>query len=117
MKHCLAAAAAAVLAGAQATTTPPSPAPAASDARTAAIVERTCGACHTVPPPDVLPRRAWSAIALDMTGLIVQGVGLPKGRPAPSADFDFEQIAQYYERRAPVELPSPAPWPAPGPDG
>jgi hypothetical protein len=53
---------------------------------------------------------------MDMTGLIVQGVGLPKGAPPPSPDFDIEQIASYYQSRAPRELPSPAPWPPPGHD-
>jgi hypothetical protein len=84
------------------------------EARVEAVVQRTCTPCHALPPPDVLPKRAWRAVTLDMTGLIVQGIGLPRGRPAPSPDFDFEQIAHHYQTRAPVELPSPAPWPPAG---
>jgi hypothetical protein len=100
--------------GAASQTSPPSPTPMARDARQAAVVQSTCSPCHVLPPPEVLPRHAWKAVTLDMTGLIVQGIGLPKGRPLPSSDFDFEQIAQYYETRAPRELPSPLPWPSPG---
>jgi hypothetical protein len=86
----------------------PSPSPDA----TAALIQTTCGACHAVPSPDILPRSAWKSIVLDMTGLIVQGVGLPKGVKAPSADFDAERIAYWFEQRAPQALPSPEPWPA-----
>jgi hypothetical protein len=109
-----AASALALLGGAAAPPSPPATGP--HEARLAAVVQGTCSACHALPPPEVLPRRAWTAVVLDMTGLIVQGIGLPKGRPSPSADFDFEQVAHYFESRAPAELPSPAPWPAPGAD-
>jgi hypothetical protein len=57
--------------------------------------------------------RRWN-LSLDMTGLIVQGVGLPQGAKAPSTDFDAERIAYWFEQRAPQALPSPEPWPAVG---
>lgn len=78
----------------------------------AAMVRATCATCHKLPAPDILPRFKWQDVMLDMAGLIVQGVGVPKGQPPPSLDFDAGQIAYYYESRAPRELPSPEPWPA-----
>lgn len=89
---------------------PPSPSP----DPTAALVQATCAACHAVPPPDALPKSAWKSAVLDMTALIVQGIGLPQGTKAPSADFDAERIAYWFEQRAPQALPSPAPWPPVG---
>jgi FG-GAP-like repeat len=81
-----------------------------------AAVRRTCAVCHALPPPSILPRSAWPGVVRDMAGLIVEGVGLRRGQPPPPADFDIEQVSAYYESRAPRELPSPAPWPPPGPD-
>jgi hypothetical protein len=92
----------------RAQTPSPSPDP------TAALVQATCAACHPVPSPEVLPKSAWKAVVLDMTGLIVQGIGLPNGVRAPSADFDAERIAYWFEQRAPQTLPSPEPWPEVG---
>jgi len=80
------------------------------------MVQRTCAICHALPPPEILPKSAWKGVVRDMTGLIVEGTGMPSASSAAALDFDFEQIADYYERRAPRELPSPAPWPAPGAD-
>ena len=80
------------------------------------MVQRTCAICHALPPPEILPKSAWKGVVRDMTGLIVEGTGMPSSSSAAALDFDFEQIADYYERRAPRELPSPAPWPAPGAD-
>jgi VCBS repeat protein len=81
-----------------------------------ALVQRTCTACHVLPPPDVLPRRAWRNVVVDMTGLLIQGIGLPPGQPRPSTDYDIHQVFEYFERRAPEALPSPSPWPSPGND-
>jgi FG-GAP-like repeat len=81
-----------------------------------AMVQRTCAICHLLPPPEILPKSAWKRVVRDMTGLIVEGTGMPASSAASALDFDFEQIADYYERRAPSELPSPVPWPAPGAD-
>jgi len=80
------------------------------------MVQRTCAICHALPPPEILPKSAWKGVVRDMTGLIVEGTGIPASSAASALDFDVEQIADYYERRAPRELPSPAPWPAPGAD-
>jgi len=81
-----------------------------------AMVQRTCAICHALPPPEILPKSAWKGVVRDMTGLMVEGTGMPASSAASALDFDFEQIADYYERRAPSELPSPVPWPAPGAD-
>src|SRR5450432_1149934 len=88
----------------------------AVDAAREAMVRRTCATCHALPPADILPKSAWRGVVRDMTSLILEGTGLPEKAAAPSADFDFEQITDYYESHAPRELPSPAPWPAPGSD-
>jgi hypothetical protein len=80
------------------------------------MVQRTCAICHALPPPEILPKSAWKGVVRDMTGLMVEGTGMPASSAASALDFDVEQIADYYERRAPRELPSPAPWPAPGAD-
>jgi len=77
-----------------------------------AMVQRTCAICHALPPPDILPKSAWKGVVRDMTALAVEGTGLPAASAGAALDFDAEQIADYYERRAPRELPSPAPWPA-----
>jgi hypothetical protein len=95
-------------------------APAAASARPEnraqeTMVQRTCAICHLLPPPEILPKSAWKRVVRDMTGLIVEGTGMPASSAASALDFDFEQIADYYERRAPSELPSPAPWPAADP--
>jgi hypothetical protein len=79
-----------------------------------AVVQATCSPCHVVPPPEILPKGAWSAVIADMATLIVQRVGLPRDAPAPSIDFDVAQVAHYFESRAPLALPSPEPWPEPG---
>jgi hypothetical protein len=92
--------------------TPPGPAPAKQEA----VVRQACATCHEVPPADILPRKAWKAVVLDMTALVVEGVGVPRGQPRPTADFDVDQVAYYFESRAPLALPSPEPWPAPGND-
>jgi hypothetical protein len=96
----------------------PQAAPRASPAGSSqeAVVQATCSPCHSVPSPEILPKRAWSSVVADMATLIVQRVGLPRGAPAPSIDFDVAQVAHYFESRAPRALPSPEPWPSPGRD-
>ncbi|MGH9888117.1 MAG: FG-GAP repeat domain-containing protein, partial [bacterium] len=80
---------------------------------TEAIVERACSTCHVVPSPDILPRDSWRTVLYEMAGIIMANVGAPKGAPPASLDFDVEQLAHYYEERAPRELKAPEPWPAP----
>ena len=58
--------------GAQAPAVPPT---SVSPDPTAALIQTTCAACHPVPSPEILPKSAWKSVVLDMTGLIVQGIG------------------------------------------
>ena len=76
---------------------------------------KACTGCHALPPPDILPRAAWTAKIYEMAGLMMTGVGAPAGaRAAIPTDFDVEAVERYYQARAPVTLPTPVPWPAVG---
>jgi hypothetical protein len=77
----------------------------------ATLVAQACSLCHSVPPPDILPRRSWRNVIQDMAVLNVRGVGVPPDHVAPPQSFDFERVASYFENRAPQALPSPSPWP------
>jgi hypothetical protein len=63
-----------------------------------AMVQRPCAICHSLPPPDILPKSAWKGVVRDMTALTVEGTGLPASSSASALDFDAEQIA---DRRRP----------------
>src|SRR5262249_7013327 len=79
-----------------------------------AQVRATCGTCHALPPPDVLPRGAWPGEFVRM--LYIRENRLPPvGRGAPQADLppDMQQALTYYMARAPERLAAPEPWPAP----
>jgi hypothetical protein len=76
-----------------------------------AVARAACTRCHVFPPPDTLPRRLWSARVYEMAGLMMAGIGSPKG-PQP-VDFDVEAVVRYYESHAPQSL-APIPpdaWP------
>lgn len=92
----------------------PQAAPPPAEAKQEAVVRQACSGCHALAPPSILPRKAWKSVVLDMAALIVEGVGAPRDTPRPSADFDVDQVAYYFESRAPLALPSPPPWPAAG---
>jgi FG-GAP-like repeat len=81
-----------------------------------ALARQVCTGCHTFPPPESLPRKAWATVAYEMAGLIMGRVGAPKGGPPLSSDFDVDRVIHYYETHAPVALAPPAPWPEPGSD-
>jgi len=80
-----------------------------------ALARKVCSQCHAFPPPDVLPRKSWGSIAYEMAGLAIGGIGVPKGAPPPTVDFDVDRVIHYYETHAPRVLPSPVPWPTPEP--
>ena len=46
-----------------------------------------------------------------MAGLIMGGVGAPRGGPPPQFDFDVDRVVRYYESRAPPALPPSEAWP------
>jgi VCBS repeat protein len=77
-----------------------------------ALARKVCSQCHEFPPPDVLPRKSWGTIGYEMAGLVIGGIGAPKGGPPPTVDFDVDRVIHYYESHAPLVLPSPEPWPA-----
>ena len=81
-----------------------------------ALARQVCTGCHTFPPPESLPRKAWATVAYEMAGLIMGRVGAPKGGPPLSADFDVDRVIHYYETHAPLALARPASWPEPGRD-
>jgi hypothetical protein len=65
-------------------------------------VHQFCGACHAYPPPDSFPRSAWKKE-------VEQGY-LFFAHPEPMLAIEappIDQVVQYYEERAPLELPLP----------
>jgi hypothetical protein len=76
-----------------------------------------CGTCHTVPPPDILPRNAWRDSFVRM--LFIREGRLPPAGP-PDVAFarvtlppDMEALLPQYLERAPERLAPPEPWPDP----
>ena len=76
----------------------------------------TCGGCHAVPPPDILPRSAWRSELVKM--LFIRDNRPPPSIAASTAAValptDMEQVLAYYDANAPDRLPPPEAWPAPG---
>jgi cytochrome c553 len=75
----------------------------------------TCGSCHEVPPPDILPRAAWQA-SFERMAMIRSGERqMVEVRP-PSASIalpdDMQRVLRYYERMSHAQLPPPERWPA-----
>src|SRR4029079_2492867 len=79
-----------------------------------AQVTATCGTCHALPPPDVLPRSAGPADAARIMYLREDRLP-PTGRnaPPPALPPDMQQALAYYLARAPERLPAAEPWPGP----
>jgi hypothetical protein len=94
-------------AGALQQTTPAAPATATEDEARA-----MCGvACHGYPPPEILPRDAWPYELFRMA-LIIDGKPQPPEPPKVLEIPDsLRPILRFYDSRAPVVLPPPAPWP------
>jgi hypothetical protein len=98
--------------GAEAPREPPVSAQAVADEKTA---RQACTACHAFPPPDILPREAWTATIYEMAGLNMARIGAPEATKATlPADFDVDAVERFYKSRAPVTLPTPEPWPPVG---
>lgn len=60
-----------------------------------------CSQCHTIPPPDTLPRERWAPMIRHMAALIEQyqlGPAIPAG--------DVDEVIRYYESLAPTALPA-----------
>jgi hypothetical protein len=72
-----------------------------------------CGtSCHVLPPPDVLPRRAWRDSVERMQRILEDSEGVGPAAPLTLTP-DFRAALDWYERRAPRSLEPPADWPAP----
>jgi hypothetical protein len=80
-----------------------------------ALTRTTCGGCHAVPPPDILPRAAWRSEFVKM-------MFLRENRPVPAGPNaaagvtlakDMEQVLTAYLAAAPERLPAPEAWPPP----
>ena len=65
-----------------------------------ALVEQYCGACHRVPPPDIMPRRDWPAGVQTMADMARQ----LRGHEFIPADV-LPHIKAFYYGSSPVELP------------
>jgi hypothetical protein len=78
----------------------------------------TCGACHALPPPDILPRQVWRDEFVRM--MFIREKRLPPLGPPGVVNRtvqlppDMEQALPFFTSRAPDRLPAPEPWPAAG---
>lgn len=74
------------------------------------LVQSYCGACHAVPRPDVLPRRAWPATVRVMVEIMQARTGR-----AHLTETQMNDLIAFYYGNAPEELPPlpyDATWPA-----
>ena len=81
-------------------------------------VRATCGGCHALPSPEILPRSAWRDEFVRM--MFIRDNRLPPIGP-PDTVYrtiqlppDMAQVLPFYIERAPERLPAPEPWPDPG---
>jgi hypothetical protein len=81
-----------------------------------ARLHATCGVCHLLPPPEILPRNAWRDEFVRMMFIRqkrLPPVGPPGTLSRIQLDPDFEAVLPYYLSGAPEHLPLPEPWPDP----
>ncbi len=79
-----------------------------------AQVRGVCGACHAMPPADVLPKSAWPDEFARM--LYIRENRLPPvGRSAPRPELppEMKQALAWYLANAPERLAAAEPWPDP----
>ncbi len=79
-------------------------------------VRATCGVCHALPPPEILPRSVWRDEFVRM--MFIRDNRLPPiGPPGTLSRValapDMEAVLPYFLSRAPERLPLPEPWPDP----
>jgi FG-GAP-like repeat len=65
------------------------------------FINRYCGACHAVPPPDVQPRDNWAATIR----IMVEIMQTRSGR-AQITEQQMREIVAFYQQHAPTELPA-----------
>ena len=76
----------------------------------------TCGGCHALPPPEILPRSAWRDEFVRMFFLRenrLPPIGPPGTLSQVKLPPDMEAVLPYYLSRAPERLPKPDAWPDP----
>jgi len=81
-----------------------------------AQVRVTCGVCHALPPPDILPRSVWRDEFVRMYFIRenrLPPVGPPGTLSRVQLPADMEAVLPYYLSRAPEHLPAPERWPDP----
>jgi hypothetical protein len=68
----------------------------------------TCGSCHEVPPPDILPRSAWRG-SFERMAMIRSGERQMAEVRTPSIALpdDMQRVLRHYERIAPAQLSPP----------
>jgi hypothetical protein len=69
-----------------------------SSAEYAGSIQSFCSACHTFPPPSTFPRSAWNYE-------VEQAYGFFKNSTLSLRPPPFDAVVNYFEERAPVELP------------
>jgi mono/diheme cytochrome c family protein len=78
------------------------------------LARKHCATCHAFAGPETLPRSSWKG-TLEKMSLIASNKDVP-GWDAPRTPIvlspDYAAMLAYYEAKAPVALPTPAPWPA-----
>jgi hypothetical protein len=79
---------------------PPSVPPVAAGEDVGDKVHTFCAACHTFPPPDTFPRRAWREE-------VERGYGFFEQSGRPLRPPLLEATIKYFQERAPDELPLP----------
>jgi hypothetical protein len=67
-------------------------------------IDRVCTACHAYPSPKNFPRWAWKA-ELDQAYGFVTDPSSAKSKLAPMKPPPFEEVVNFFERHAPLELP------------
>ena len=75
------------------------PTPAGADSTSQSIegmIRAKCGACHLLPSPDVLPKRAWPAMIMRMFEIDEQGL--------LSGSLDQQETINWYTDRAPIRV-------------
>lgn len=80
------------------TANPPADAESGLDAR----VQMACGSCHAFPAPEILPRETWRPVIEHMHELTTY---LPDALPRDAQEFSVDEVAAWYEARAPEQLP------------
>src|SRR5881392_3449593 len=78
----------------------------------AAVARQICTPCHTLPPPDILPRAVWRSEIAKMM-FIAERQPAPADLNGVALSGDMAAALRYFETHAPDRLPAPERWPDP----